>query len=140
MGISVRLAKWLLLSLVAVAVMLGATYLYLRTSTVLVQNRSNVKILNLQVELGGETFWQGTLESGESHRAFGFVTPDDIGNLVISFSTNGVAHKNIFPSDSMTYGAHHRLTITPTLEVKCEWDGEACDEAYGPLKLSEITG
>jgi hypothetical protein len=113
--------RWLVICTAAAATAIGVVFLSYRTSTVLVENQSDVSVSEIRVELGGETFWSGALAPGESHREFGFAKPDDLGSLVVSFSAKGARHERDFPSGFTSGGSHHRLKITPTLEVEELW-------------------
>jgi hypothetical protein len=127
------MVRWAVMATIAVICVVGSAYLYWRTSTVLVENRSDVVITEVQVKLGGETFWSGELGPAESHRAFGFVTPDDIGDLVISFKAEGRTLIRTFPSGFTTAGVHHRLAITSALDVQCEWTNSGSESGCGDL-------
>ena len=111
----------LLFFIVAGAAAMGAFYFFYRTSTVLVENKSNISVSDIWIQLNGETFWSGALAPGDSHREFGFAKPDDVGSLVISFSSKGIRHEREFPSGFTSWGNNHRLRITPTLDVEHLW-------------------
>jgi hypothetical protein len=108
----------------ALAVLLAVAYAVFRTSSVRVDNDAAVQVSVIRVELGGKVFWEGSLAPGQSHRTFG-VVPDD-GYIVLVFKSDAEEHKRTFSSVTTLYPGHHKLTITPDLDVTCSSTSADC--------------
>jgi hypothetical protein len=126
-----HVAKWIAAGVAIGVITISTVYLFWRTSTVLVENQTGVRLSDVHIELGGDAFWTGTLAPGESHREFGFVKPNDIGGLVISFSSNGTTVQREFSSGFLLSGEHHELRILPSFEVECEWTNSGPEASCG---------
>ncbi|MGE4065108.1 MAG: hypothetical protein AB7E79_17215 [Rhodospirillaceae bacterium] len=86
-----RLLRDVALAAATMAIVAGATWMYLSVTTVTVRNKTDQPLSNVEVGFGEKSLWKGNLESGDSKWAYG--TPRQDGSVEVSYAAGETMHQ-----------------------------------------------
>lgn len=114
-----RLFRDAILAVIALAMLAGAAWAYLSTTTVTVRNKTAHTLSGVKIGFTGKELWNGDLEAGDSKWVFGL--PNQDGSVEITYLLGNQGHEvgcgYVTGGPSST---SYDFTILPDGQSNCE--------------------